>query len=87
MNAGRRVIEPEDIPGDIADRLGRVQHRRECGAFDGGTANRWFPPPYPYEAHHREVDMRRAAIRLAEALTILCVPVDEFDVIVDRRLW
>lgn len=81
------AIDPDDIPVKIVDRLGRLNHTRECGSFDGGTANRRVPPPWPYAGAHRDVDMRVAAVRLAQMLTDLHVPLDEFVLVVDYRKW
>lgn len=86
MSTARRTVETEDIPNDVRDQFARYLHRWECRVFDGGTANRWFEV-YRYTGEHRENDMHRAAVHLADVLNTLCVDVDEFLLIVDRRLW
>jgi hypothetical protein len=80
------LAEAEDIPDDVRDRYGRYVHRWECRAFDGGSANRWVEA-HTYAGQHRELDMHTAAVRVVDMLNTLCVPVDEFLLIVDRRRW
>lgn len=81
------AVDPDDIPMRVVDQMGRQIHQHECGSFDGGTANRRVPPPWPYADKHREIDMRVAAVRLAQMLTDLHVPLDEFLRVVDYRKW
>lgn len=84
--SARVPVRAEDIPDDVRDRLGRFHHRWQCGAFDAGMANRW-EETYRYTGEHRERDKQTAAVLLADVLNRLCVPVDEFLLIMDRRLW
>lgn len=81
-----RTVETEDIPDDVRDQLGRFHHRWHCRVFDGGKANRWFET-YPYAGEHRDMDKHSAAVLLVDVLNTLRVRVDEFLLIVDRRLW
>ena len=71
----KRFVRSTDVPDWMAEKVAYVSHKRGCGAFDGGHANRAVPAP-KFEGSHRGHDVTWASIHIADLCNALGITPD-----------